>query len=205
MLVLSVYPLHSESLWVFINRLGRLTESAARHLMRQAVLAVQHCLDYGVFLTNLHVGNFLVQQSTMNLKLFDFEIGCNFRNEAYNYYDFIGAACCTPPEIKTDRKFHAMPANVWALGALLYFMVHGAFPYPVNDFYCGNLKINEKRLSKEICDLIKWCMALKPSDRPTFEQILDHDWLKTEPSEEAILLYKMMAHNYKHEYKKDKA
>ncbi|XP_065111465.1 serine/threonine-protein kinase pim-2-like [Paramisgurnus dabryanus] len=187
------YPLHSESLLLFVLRDVKLSENTARHLMRQAVLAVQHCLDCGVFHTDIHPGNFLVQKSTMTLKLIDFGVGYYLTHEAYDSYYFMGAPCCTPIEIETAKKFHAVPANVWALGSVLYFMVLGSFPSPLNEFNSRNLKTIEKDLSKEICDLLSGCLALNPSDRPTLKQILDHDWFKTESDEEELLVYKMRA------------
>ncbi|XP_073729076.1 uncharacterized protein [Misgurnus anguillicaudatus] len=187
------YPLYSESLWDFVRNNRGLSENTARHLMRQAVLAVQHCLDNGVFHTDVHSDNFLVQQSTMSLKLIDFGAGHYLKHEAYRTFNFVGAPCCTPPEIYTAKKFHAMPTNVWALGVLLYFMVLRDFPSNIEKFLSGNLRITEMDLSKEIYDLLKWCLAENPSDRPTLKQILDHDWFKTESNEAELLIYKMSA------------
>nr|XP_055075372.1 uncharacterized protein LOC129454817 [Misgurnus anguillicaudatus] len=169
------YPRHSVSLWDFVTSQIQLSEYTARHLMRQAVLAVQHCLDNGVFHTDLYASNFLVQKSTMTLKLIDFGLGHLLKYDGFKSHVFKGAPFCTPPEIKTAKKFHAMPANVWALGALLYFMVLG-----ISHLYSKKLYLKEKGLSNEICDLIKRCLAKNPSDRLTLKQILDHDWFKTE-------------------------
>ncbi|XP_065140993.1 uncharacterized protein [Paramisgurnus dabryanus] len=169
------YPQHCVSLRRFVTRRRKLSEDTARVLMRQAVRAVEHCLDNGVFHTDLHAKNFLVQKPTMKLKLIDFGLGHLLKDDGYKSYDFIGAPSCTPPETKTAKKFHAMPVNVWALGVLLYFMVLGTYPFPYHDYYLDNLKKDEG-LSKEICDLIRWCLAEKPKKRPTLKQILDHDW-----------------------------
>ncbi|XP_073729731.1 uncharacterized protein [Misgurnus anguillicaudatus] len=186
------YPLHSESLRDFVTSHRGLSENTARHLMRQAVLAVQHCLDNGVFHTNIHPGNFLVQQSTMTLKLIDFGDGHYLtHDDVCDSDDFTGALGCTPPEIY--KKFRAVPANVWALGSVLYFMVLGDYPSDLKNFQSGNLQTIEKDLSKEICDLLRWCLAKNRSDRPTLKQILDHDWFKTESDEEELLVYKMSA------------
>ncbi|XP_055060824.1 uncharacterized protein [Misgurnus anguillicaudatus] len=168
------YPLQSKTLRRFVTRERKLNENTARILMHQAVMAVKHCLDNGVFHTDLHARNFLVQESTMDLKLIDFGLGHLLKYKGYKSCEFKGARCCTPPEIQTANTFHAMPANVWALGALLHFMVLGTYPFPHNKFSLDNLK--KKGLSKDICDLLRWCLAMNPSNRPTLRQILDHDW-----------------------------
>nr|XP_055025221.1 myosin light chain kinase 3 [Misgurnus anguillicaudatus] len=188
MLVLE-YPLHSESLLKFVLREEKLSENTARHLMRQAVLAVQHCLDNGVFHADIKPGNFLVQKSTMTLKLIDFGVGYNLTHDTYDSYDsyyFMGAPCRTPLEIETAKKLDIVPASVLNLGTVLYFMVVGCFPVLLDNFNSGYLNTNEKDLSKEIYDLLRWCLAKNPSDRPTLKQILDHDWFKTESDEEEL-------------------
>ncbi|XP_073728944.1 uncharacterized protein [Misgurnus anguillicaudatus] len=131
------YPLHSESLLKFVQHEEKLSENTARHLMRQAVLAVQHCLDNGVFHTDIHPGNFLMQQSTMSLKLIDFGAGHYLtHDDVCDTDDFTGAPCYTP--------LYAMQTNVWALGTVLYYMVLGTF----KNINSRNLKTIEKDLSK---------------------------------------------------------
>nr|XP_055074123.1 uncharacterized protein LOC129453774 [Misgurnus anguillicaudatus] len=168
------YPQESVSLGDFVSRRRNLCEDTARVLMRQAVLAVKQCLDKGVVHTDLHAKNFLVQESTLSLKLIDFGLGHLLKHEGYKSFEFKGAEVCIPPEIKRGRV-DAIPANVWALGALLYFMVFGSYPYPFNKFSLDILKKKED-LSKEICDLLRWCLAMDPDDRPTLRELLNHEW-----------------------------
>ncbi|XP_073722315.1 serine/threonine-protein kinase pim-3 isoform X1 [Misgurnus anguillicaudatus] len=173
------YPQESQSLWSFVYKY-KLSESAARHLMYQAVRAVEHCLMNGVVHTDIHPGNFLVQKKTMTLKLIDFGLGHLFRFDGHASKDFRGAKECTPPEVQTNKKFFARPANTWALGGMLYFMMHAAYPYPISDLYAGEPKKYDEGLSKEICELIDWCLDVRPDRRPWLHQILSHDWFRTE-------------------------
>ena len=35
----------------------------------------------------------------------------------------------TPPEVFTEPRFHAVPANVWSLGVLLYELSNECLPF----------------------------------------------------------------------------
>lgn len=69
---------------------SRLKEKVARILMRQAVLAVKHCLEHGVFHSDLHSSNFLVDRDSLKLKLIDFGCGDELRREGYSSKDYRG-------------------------------------------------------------------------------------------------------------------
>ncbi|XP_043108183.1 serine/threonine-protein kinase pim-1-like [Puntigrus tetrazona] len=40
-----------------------------------------------------------------------------------------GAALCTPPEVMQHATFHANPAYVWAVGLVLFEILHGYLPF----------------------------------------------------------------------------
>ncbi|XP_056114707.1 serine/threonine-protein kinase pim-3-like [Rhinichthys klamathensis goyatoka] len=123
------YPEPCESLLDFITRNHQVSEPTARVIMRQAVLAVQHCIHRGVFHNDIHAQNFLLKKTPVQLKLIDFGCGQLFSSDGYESKIYIGVPNYRPPEVLTEPRFHAVLANVWALGVLLYQMVNACSPF----------------------------------------------------------------------------
>ncbi|XP_048845968.1 serine/threonine-protein kinase pim-1-like isoform X2 [Brienomyrus brachyistius] len=83
-----------------------------------------------------------------------------------------------PPEVFTIGEYLASPVTVWSVGVTLYRMVCGTVPY--KNFWEALTKPLEVpgRVSLDFQHLIRWCLSLDPSDRPTVDQIMSHPWLQ---------------------------
>nr|XP_055031032.1 uncharacterized protein pimr179 isoform X2 [Misgurnus anguillicaudatus] len=149
-----------------------LCEEVARILMGQAVQAVIDCIDHDVVHTDIHPGNILINTDTLDLKLIDFSCGQLFTSDVYDISQYVGNQEYCPPEVTERKKFHAISANVWSLGLLLFEMVNGCLPDPESEEV---LFVNPD-LSEACQDIIRWCLAHDPDDRPTLHQILQHSW-----------------------------
>ncbi|XP_056118306.1 uncharacterized protein LOC130095574 [Rhinichthys klamathensis goyatoka] len=124
------FPEPCESLLDFITRRNpEVCETVARVFTQQAVLAVQHCIEHGVFHNDIHAQNFLLKRNSLDLKLIDFGCGQLFSSEGYESDIYLGRQDHCPPEVFTEPRFHAVPANVWALGVMLYEMVNASRPF----------------------------------------------------------------------------
>jgi serine/threonine protein kinase len=85
------FPEPCESLLDFITRRNpEVCETVARVFMQQAVLAVQHCIEHGVFHNDIHAQNFLLKRNSLDLKLIDFGCGQLFSSEGYESDIYLG-------------------------------------------------------------------------------------------------------------------
>ncbi|CAM4721282.1 unnamed protein product [Leuciscus chuanchicus] len=122
------YPGHCESLFDIIYR-QPWSDWFSRVVMRQAVRAVLHCIHHGVFHSDIHPQNVLFEKDTLDLKLIDFGCGQLFSSEGYERNRYRGVLDYCPPEVFTEPRFHAVPANVWSLGVVLYELSNTCLPF----------------------------------------------------------------------------
>ncbi|CAM4720959.1 unnamed protein product [Leuciscus chuanchicus] len=122
------YPGHCESLYDIIYR-QPWSDWFSRVVMRQAVRAVLHCIHHGVFHSDIHSQNFLFEKDTLDLKLIDFGCGQIFSSEGYESNRYRGVLDYCAPEVMTEPRFHAVPANVWSLGVVLYELSNACLPF----------------------------------------------------------------------------
>ncbi|XP_073807407.1 uncharacterized protein isoform X3 [Danio rerio] len=173
------YMQPSMTLTAFIRRNnGRLTESVARHLTLQILIALQNCMEHGIHHRAVHEDNILVNPKTLQVKLIDFGCSeyCQGHLKPHAGFDQIYCRCYQHSRLVKVcgiRPVHfALEENVTSVARLLARMVNGYWPlrsvvqYP--RFHPS--------VSKECRDLLKMCFGFLVDYGPTLEDVIDHKW-----------------------------
>ncbi|XP_032914191.1 calcium-dependent protein kinase 27-like isoform X2 [Catharus ustulatus] len=169
-------PVASQDLLQFLLEQELLCEEMARWLFCQVLEAVRHCTACGVLHRDIKPENLLVDPESGDLKLIDF--GCGTFLQERPFTRFAGTHAYSPPEWIAIGCYHGHLATIWSLGVLLYVMVCGSLPFWDDcDTVSGQLFFGHQ-VSPACEDLIRWCLAKHPADRPELEDILCHPWVR---------------------------
>jgi len=121
-------------------------------------------------------------------KLAEAEIAENIQNETSITASktLVGALPYMAPEVIEDHTLASMPADVWALGAMLHFFITGEPPYGVGlpavpkilsaqlieppKFFVDAKQF--RPLTNELWDIIQRCLQKDPEQRPTAEALV---------------------------------
>ncbi|NXW67036.1 PIM1 kinase, partial [Hirundo rustica] len=169
-------PERCRDLWYLLDERGFLPEPAAWGLFRQVLHAVRHCTSRGVLHRDIKAENVLVDLATGEAKLIDFGCGTILQDTFYTQMSGTPEYC--PPEWILFGCYHGQPATIWSLGVLLYDLVCGHLPFhTAEDIVRGQLFF-PPRVSQACQHLIRWCLSMDPTDRPSLEDLLEHSWLQ---------------------------
>ncbi|XP_054712021.1 serine/threonine-protein kinase PLK1-like [Uloborus diversus] len=157
-----------------------LTEPEVRYFMLQLAEGVRYTHSQGVIHRDLKLGNMFLSEE-MEVKIGDFGLATHISNTEKCGRKF--TVCGTPnyiaPEV-LNMQGHSFAADVWAMGCIMYAMLVGQPPFEtttLNETYY-RISTNKYTIPSSMSDaarhLVAKMLQLKPTDRPSLEEIIQH-------------------------------
>ncbi|XP_063797146.1 NUAK family SNF1-like kinase 1 [Pseudophryne corroboree] len=167
-------------LYDFINNKHQIPESEARRFFRQIVSAVHYCHKNGIVHRDIKLENILLDEN-LNVKLADFGLSNLYqKNQVLETY--CGSPLYASPEIVKGLPYNGPEVDCWALGVLLYALIHGSMPFDNSNYktlaeQIGSGQYREPPHLSGACGLIDWMLTVNPARRASIEDIANHWWV----------------------------
>ncbi|CAJ2663214.1 unnamed protein product [Trifolium pratense] len=173
----------------YINRYGRVSESVARHFMRQLAAGLQVLQEKNLIHRDLKPQNLLLATTSAMplMKIGDFGFA-----RSLTPLQLADTLCGSPyymaPEIIQSQKYDAK-ADLWSVGAILYQLVVGKPPFDGNSqlqLFQNILASTElhfpptilKEIHPDCVDLCRSLLRRNPDERLTFKAFFNHNFLQ---------------------------
>ncbi|QCE02473.1 unc51-like kinase [Vigna unguiculata] len=177
----------------YIQRHGKVSETVARHFMRQLAAGLQVLQEKNLIHRDLKPPNLLLASTaaTPIMKIGDFGFARSLTPQS-----LADTLCGSPyymaPEIIENQKYDAK-ADLWSVGAILYQLVIGKPPFDGNSQYqlFQNILASTelyfppealKELHSDCLDLCRNLLRQNPDERLTFKAFFNHNFLQNSRS-----------------------
>ncbi|MEE6458315.1 hypothetical protein FKM82_000250 [Ascaphus truei] len=158
-----------------------LTDPEVRYYLKQIVSGLKYLHEQEILHRDLKLGNFFVNES-MELKVGDFGLAARLEPLEQRRRTICGTPNYLSPEV-LNKQGHGCESDVWALGCVMYTMLLGRPPFETTNLKETYRCIREARYSMPSSlmtpakHLIASMLSRDPEDRPSLDDIMQHDFL----------------------------
>jgi len=172
---------------------GKYTENEARLVMQKVLSAVKYLHSKDIIHRDLKPENILLMgpNDDTDVKITDFGLAKRTNQEGLK--TFCGTPQYFAPEVLKRKSTvkglgsYGTAADMWSLGVVLFILLSGAFPFD-DDNLLDQIRNAHYSLGgaewTNITDtakhFVRSMMTLRPDQRLTVDQALDHPWMKNE-------------------------
>ena len=185
----SHYAIVMENVGSNLNSCSDASGDYAKKLLRETAECLAECHSRGIVHLDPNFKNMCLDKSGQ-VKIIDF--GMSLHEEHKTFPVKLRKAVGTPyfmaPEMAMSG-YAGFASDMWSFGTMVYFLaaqehlIRGAKRKDIhrNTAYLSQSELDEKLLhiqDEGVKDLLCMCLALAPSERPAFTDILTHPYLK---------------------------
>ena len=185
-IVMEYIGMHSLQTHLKKRGVPRLAEAEAKPIFRQVVDGLAYCHSKRITHRDIKPENLILNQDRQ-VKIIDFGFATCMKQGTKNRL-YCGTPSYMAPEIVSRKEYLGPPADVWALGVLLFVLLSGSHPFrgaSDRELHRSILKgefVVPAGLSRGAADLISKLLRANPQTRPTCEDILQDHWLQFDSS-----------------------
>ena len=192
-----VMPLASKGqLYRVLKKFRKFDERTAAQILRETISALQylHSFNPPIIHRDIKPENLLLNEGGRDL-LADYGWS-NFNIDGDVRKTFCGTPEYIAPEMLM-KKGHDTRVDIWSIGILMFELLSGYSPFvaKTNQELYQNIKRLKIQWPKDMPplakNLISKILKLNPLDRPSFDEILDHQWFKQTKMIKPLLENKM--------------
>ena len=192
-----VMPLASKGqLYRVLKKFRKFDERTAAQILRETISALQylHSFNPPIIHRDIKPENLLLNEGGRVL-LADYGWS-NFNTEGDVRKTFCGTPEYIAPEMLL-KKGHDTRVDIWSIGILMFELLSGYSPFvaKTNQELYQNIKRLKIQWPKDMPplakNLISKILKLNPLDRPSFDEILNHQWFKQTKMIKPLLENKM--------------
>lgn len=179
-----VMELADTDLQQIISRCGKMPLDQAQATFRQIAEAICYIHSMGIAHRDIKLENILVNSAERRVLLSDFGYSISPRDFDQLSTTKLGTLVYLPPEIVDNKPYNPFKADIWSCGILLYALLTAKFPWPTRNEEEIIQKIRIRKiefpdnLSPGIINLINSMTDIIPDKRPSFQEILQHPWIR---------------------------
>lgn len=162
------------------------SERSAAHIMREILLAINHCHSENICHRDLKPENILLDTDN-KVKLIDFGAAETF-DKQQGMKGMIGTAYYIAPEVLNEKGNYNEKCDMWSLGVILYMLLTGLAPFngkTEEDIFKAIKKgtysvvpLEKRKISADAIELIRKMLTYAPKLRITAGEALKHQWFK---------------------------
>ena len=168
-----------------IKKRKYLTELEVQCYMIQLIKGLKYLHSQKIIHRDIKLSNIFLTDK-MELKIGDFGLVFKLSYQRERRNSYCGTLNYMAPEIIKQYRFngHSYEVDIWSLGIVMYVLLVGRYPFygENSDDIFDQISQNtytfpeDKPISNSAKNLINQILVIDPDKRPTFDQILTHDF-----------------------------